>query len=237
MHSPGAANDEGGVAVEVADAAALSFALFAPDLASAHAAALAFKARLQREGEALGLRGRPAGEVLPLRGGALALLHATAKDPAAAVQAAAHELERERREPTGAAPAESDHQGSAPLARRLGMQWIALGASSVGRLSLGIGALVAGGRADRLAQADPDAEQREKAQEQLQAAFTAGAALAQPELHGEVGERGATVTLDNGVRLELRARDGDQVAFAARFARGAALNPPASTAAARCSRR
>lgn len=221
------ANDEGGVAVDVADARALSLALFAPDLPSAHAAALAFKARLEREGEALGLRGRLGGEVLPIRGGALALLRANAKDPAGAVQTAAHELERARREPSGTPSAESGQQGSSPLARRLGMQWIALGASGgTAQLALGIGALVEGGRADRVGQADPDAEQRGKVRAQLQAAFAAGGALARPELHGDVDDRGATVALDNGARLELRAREGDQVALAARFAHGAALDPP-----------
>jgi predicted Zn-dependent peptidase len=219
---------EGGVAVEVADATVVSLALAAPSLEQAHALADAFKTRIERDRHELALRGAVRGHVFALRGGALALLRVRSPGAAEVTRSAAHELERLRRErlpppPTDAPPTHDPRV----LGRRLGLRWAArTSARASAPLALGAGVLVAGGRADRLSQKDPDAAQRERARDQLQAAFADGRAQADPELHGEIDARAAQAKLDNGARIEVRARASEHMAVAVRFARGAASEPP-----------
>jgi len=217
---------EDGVTVDVADVTAISLALAAPSTARAHAAAAALKARLERE--PLGLPGPVRGHVFEVRGGALALLRVPSRDPQDVVHAAAHEIERLRHEGLPAAiPARSAAHLPLSQARRLGLRWIVQGApGSEGGLALGAGVLVAGGRADAIAKQHPDAALRERSDEQLQAAFAAGVAHANPPLDGDVADDAASVTLDNGARVEIRQRAGEQVAIAVRFARGAGDDPP-----------
>jgi predicted Zn-dependent peptidase len=213
----------GGVAVEVSAERALSLALSAPDLEQAHAATHALRTRLARDGLATGLRGH----VVSLRGGALALLRASARDPVAAVRAASHELARLRVE--GAKPQPGQPPGAAmeELVRRLGARWMTQGETAAEPgLQLGIGVLVPGGRGDQPKSADPDRALRDRSLEALEGAFEQGLALAAPALQTERDARTATAALDNGARIELRAQPGDLVAVAVRFRPGAAADPP-----------
>ena len=95
------------------------------------------------------------------------------------------------------------------------------------RLALGVGVLVAGGRADKLAQPDPDAALRERRSEQLAGRVRGRQRAARgPSCTATSTRTRAAVTLDNGARLELRAR------AATRW-----RSPCASRAARRSSRR
>jgi len=123
--------------------------------------------------------------------------------------------------------AQSTGEDLAALTRRLGMRWTTQGeAQSVGPCAIGIGVLVRGGRADRLASADPDAPLREKSRAEYDTALRAGLALAHPKLTGPVDAQKASVALDNGARIEVRQRAGEQVAIAVRFSPGAAADAP-----------
>jgi predicted Zn-dependent peptidase len=211
------------VAVEVDDKTALSLALSAPDLDSAQAAAHAIEQRLARDA----LAGDVRGHVFVVRGGALALLRVHAREPLAVLSAAAHEIERLRREGPDAKPAPPTGEDLDALTRRLALRWAThVDARSSAQLALGAGMLVAGGRGDRVAGNDPDAPQRQSWQERARAAFAAGRAFGDPRTEGRVDASSASVVLENGAHVELRRRASEQVAVALRFARGAASEPP-----------
>ncbi len=216
--------DPGDDAVQVAvdDAPALSFALAGANLASVEAAARALRARLEREALARAVRGH----VFAVRGAALGLLRVDSDQPEAVVRAAAHELERLRREGTKPAPDAPSGGDLVTLARRLGSRWSARGPVRAAALALGVGVLVAGGRADRVQLDDPDAPLRTAWQARLRDAWRAGQALADPKLSGELDQDAASVTLDNGVRIEVRRRNGEQLAASVRFGCGGRDDPP-----------
>jgi predicted Zn-dependent peptidase len=210
------------VAVAVDRVPALSLALAAPDLAAAQGAATALRERLQTEALGTAIRGN----VFAVRGAALALLRVRTSDPEAVVRAAAHELERLRREGVPTAPLQAPGDDLAALAHRVGARWSGGEQARAVELSLGVGVLVPGGRADRVKLDDPDAPLRQTWQARLEAAALAGRALAEPRLEGSHDERAASVVLDNGARVELRQRAGEQFAVAVRFGCGAASDPP-----------
>jgi hypothetical protein len=106
------------------------------------------------------------------------------------------------------------------------MRWAAHALPRPVPLAFGVGVLVAGGRADRMRLDDPDAPVRKAWLERAQAAWQEGLALGNPHTSGSADERTASMTLDNGARIELRARASEQVAIAVRFGRGAGSEPP-----------
>jgi predicted Zn-dependent peptidase len=218
-----AAPSDGGVAVDVASERALTLALAAPDLERAHAGAKALQARLTRDQVASELRGH----VFELRGGALALLRGRAAEPAAAVEAASHELARLHSEGTEAQAGYTPDASVAALVRRLGARWLVQGGTQPdAEWKLGIGVLVAGGRADQPKAEDPDRALRERTLAALQSAFELGRAQAAPELQAQRDASALTATLDNGARIELRAQPSELVAVAVRFRPGAGADPP-----------
>jgi hypothetical protein len=162
-----------------------------------------------------------------VRGGGLLLLRVQTRNGAAVVRAIGGECARIALEGAPAVVAQSAGEDLAALTRRLGMRWTTQGeAQSVAPCALGIGVLVRGGRADRLVSADPDAPLREKSQAEFTAALQAGLALGHPKLSGPVDAQKASVALDNGARIEVRQRAGEQVAIAVRFTPGAAADAP-----------
>ena len=231
----------GGVRAGVDAEAGLAIALAGPDLNTVSRASAALRARFAREGS-----GEQAvrGQALRLRGHALALLRVVDVDPERAAQLVAHELEQLRSEGLPAASAEPMPDGPQALARRLGARWAAHGAmNDAGGVSAGVGVQVAGGRADRLTQSDPDAETRKRTEEALTAAWQQGRGEAAPDT--ETSQRAGTLsaTLENGARIEVHAQPGERMAVAVRFGLGAGADPPglhgraallASTAATAC---
>jgi predicted Zn-dependent peptidase len=213
----------GSVAVDVDDRAALSLALQARDLDAARAGADALTRRLQRDVPNTTARGH----VFAVRGAALALLRVQTREPLAVVHAAAHEVERLRHEDTAVVPAPASGEDTEAFARRLAIRWATRSrAQPSAELGLGIGVLVAGGRADRLAEADPDAALRARFRDRAEEAFASGRALGAPRVDGSIDAHTASVRLDNGVHIELRQRASEQIAVALRFAHGAAAEPP-----------
>jgi predicted Zn-dependent peptidase len=216
-------NAEPGVNVEVGNSDALSVAMAATDLTQAHRAAAALQARLERSRLVSAIRGN----VFLVRGGGLVLLRMQTRNAAAVVRAVGGECARNALEGAPAVVAQPAGEDLAALTRRLGMRWTTQGeAQSVEPCAIGIGVLVRGGRADRLASPDPDAPLREKSRAELEAALRAGLALGHPTLAGPIDAQTASVTLENGARIEARQRAGEQVAIAVRFTPGAAADAP-----------
>jgi predicted Zn-dependent peptidase len=213
----------GGVAVDVDDRPALTLAFQAADLDAARAGADALTRRLQRDVPNSSVHGH----VFGVRGAALALLRVQTREPLAVAQAAAHEVERLRHEQNTVAPAPATGEDSEAFARRLATRWATRSnARPTPELGIGVGILVAGGRADRVAEADPDAALRTRWQGRADEAFASGRALGAPRSSGSVDAHAASVALENGVHIELRQRASEQVAVALRFARGAGAEPP-----------
>ena len=217
----------------IADASALSFALFAPDLAvrarrGARAQGAPASARARRSACGAARRARCSRSAAA----ALALLRAhrraTAERPVgadrrarararAARARARRRRPRARRQRIGAAGAATRHAAgsrSAANSARAGSR------SASARWSRE-GAPI--GLAQRIRTPNSARRRRRSCRRRSRRAARSRG----PSCTATSATRGATVTLDNGARLELRARDGDQVALAARFARGAALDPPA----------
>jgi predicted Zn-dependent peptidase len=71
-------------------------------------------------------------------------------------------------------------------------------------VAMGVGAIVAGGRADRTGKADPDAEVRRTAQARLTAELRRALAALAPARRGGVHDGGAAVVLENGARIDVR---------------------------------
>jgi predicted Zn-dependent peptidase len=217
---------QSGVASDVADQAGMSVAVAAPDLAGARGAAHTLRSRLERAGVATQLRGN----AFLLRGASVALLQLRADDPLAALRMVAQYVQTAQAE--GAAPA-PDRPGAPDMvtrSRRLGLRWAA--GSSAGdpppqpTIAIGAGLIVAGGRADRPASADPDKALRERWIKRAQAAWETGAASSEPRTTGDRNDAGASVSLDNGTHIALRRNAGEEVAIAIRFACGGRCDPP-----------
>jgi predicted Zn-dependent peptidase len=215
-------SEEGGVRVDVDDKPALSLAVTAPDIAQALSVSAALEARLARDG----LANVIGGHVFMIRGAAVALLRVETRAPLLAVRTAALELERLRREPPAAVPAPPSGDQLPMQTRRLGTRWFAGEAPRTLGIGLGVGMLVAGGRADRAQSEDPDAALREDMQQRAQLAWKEGRALGDPRTTGSSDEQSASVVLENGARIELRRRESEQLVVAVRFAPGASTEPP-----------
>lgn len=227
------------VRVEVDASSALSIALGAPSVALASTAAEALRSALLRDRNVV----RVTGSALSVRGGALALLRVALRDPrqdSALVRRVGHWIEVVRREGVPRA-IDSAVMPSKPLEamRWLGASFAANGTANranhdPAELRVGIGVLVRGGRADRLAAANPDAALRKNTHERLRAALREGAQLAQPELTGELDETHADIKLANGARIAVRSTlvEGVEpapemgVALSIAFAGGATTDAP-----------
>jgi predicted Zn-dependent peptidase len=104
--------------------------------------------------------------------------------------------------------------GDADPARALGELWLVRDdeASAAARtavpsgaaVAMGVGAIVAGGRADRTGKADPDAEVRRSAQARLTAELRRALAALTPARRGAEHDGGAAVVLENGARIDVR---------------------------------
>ncbi|MGD8858712.1 MAG: hypothetical protein PVI30_01780 [Myxococcales bacterium] len=221
--APAALSAEDGLEVDVGDREAVSLALWAPTLRDAATAAMRIRRRLRRNG-ALGVHGH----AFRLGGGGAALLRVDGGEPRRLVTVASHEAGLLRLEAGSREPHTTPADGLGEELHRLGMRWAARDpvADPSASPRLGIGVLVAGGRADRPREDDPDARTRQAARETLQHAMARGRAATDPKLTGEVNEAGSAVTLDNGARVAVRAAPGPRVAVAVRFADGAGSDPP-----------
>jgi len=226
---PEAADLEDRVRVEVGDGPAVSLALAAPDLATADALARALGRQLQTR---LGAQVTST-HVFSLGAGGLALLRVRGDGPQPLVASAAQLLSTLRSE--GAAPARDANAGAADVAsavRLVGQSWLSRGRDRDADAEplqprLGVGVVVAGGRADRPRLDDPDAERRDDWQGRLEAALAEGLGRAQPELQGEQDGAHAHVSLENGARIEVLRDSGPQLGLAIRFAGGAGQEPRA----------
>ena len=222
-----AAENAAALATGVDAGSALSFALRTSDVALATRAATALRDELLRSKLARGASGHASS----LRGGALAIVRVepVSKDVAELVAHAGYIVERMRIEGLGAAPLPLPRDEPIAMLRRLGVPFVAGAAQDATGTSieLGVGVLVGGARADRVAEKDPDAALRESERARLTEALRGGAALARPELDGELGEQAVTATLRNHSRVAVQALPADQVAIAVRLGEGAASDPPA----------
>jgi predicted Zn-dependent peptidase len=207
--------------------AALSLALRASDVQTATRAANVLRDELLRSK----LTRAVLGHATSLRGGGLAVVrvHAASGDFAALLSRAGYAVERMRVEGVGAAELPLPRDAPAAALRRLGLRFIAGAAPepSEADVSLGVGVLVRGARADRVTEKDPDAALRESERARLAKALQAGATLARPELDGELGEQAVSAALSNHSRVAVHVLASDQVAIAVRLSAGAASDPPA----------
>jgi predicted Zn-dependent peptidase len=212
--------------VGVDDRDRLWLALGAASLGRVQAEAEALRAELvERRGLAAHVRGHS----FAVRGGALALLELDGSDQAALLEAAGAAWARfaaEEPERTLERPAPDDLDALAAQQARV---WLGVqaGQASAGMGGLGVGVTVAGGRADRLAAADPDAELRQRTRDRLQPRFDASLASARPAVTGSRQARPLALALPNGVRLSADLGEGPRAALVVRFAGGAASDPPA----------
>ena len=213
----------GGVAVDIDDKAALSLAVSAPDLDSAQTAAYALEQRLARDANA----SMASGHVFVVRGGALALLRVQAREPLAVLSAAAHEIERLRREGSDAKPAPPTGEDLNALARRLALRWATHSDRALERAARARRRRARRGRTRRPRGARTIRMRRCARAGKNARSQHSRRSRARRAAHGRQRRRGsASVVLDNGAHIELRRRASEQVAVALRFARGAASEPP-----------
>jgi len=159
-----------------------------------------------------------------VRGGALLLARLSGADPADATRDLVRHLARVRAE--GVAPFPLDlPEAPAEAAQRLG-QAFGGGRGNPPRPVAAVGAVIAGGRGDAAANADPDAALRTRWAEILGTARAAGVSAATPHVVGDLGSLRASARTENGARIEVMRRVGDpRVAVAVRFRGGASGDP------------
>lgn len=228
-----------GTAVEVgeADWVAVATAVTHP----AHGAAIAhdvldgpLEARLTGPGSveldatAFALRG---GSLLVVRAGPVAELRSAARELALEVGRA-----RVEASPPEASPPPREDPPSA-LTRAVGEGWIVAQPSGAtadadtgddgGDVTVSLGAVVSGGRADRMDRTDPDELVRRGAEARLARVLREAHAALDPSYRGPVTGDGASVVLDNGARVEVRRRPRHRrVVVSVRVRGGAAQDPP-----------
>ncbi len=148
-------------------------------------------------------------DVFPLRGTTAVMVRGAALEPGVLVDRMREVHEETERD--AALPTPEDPRA---LARWHGARWVAGRGETSG--GLGLGALVAGGRADRLVD-DPDAPLRERVRGTLTAALADG-----PAFDGPVGESSAAARLPNGARVAGERLAGtDNLAVSVLFDGGA----------------
>jgi len=185
-------------------------------------------AEAERTGDAAGARMMVYG--FGVRGGGLVIVRMAGRRPAEAGRRLVSALGRAALEapPPQTIALPPDPRDSARL---VGNAWLSgAGVSRDGaEIAIGIGAVVAGGRADAVSESDPDAPVRERAERFLSRAVDDAWAHLSPELRGDQNDDGAAVALaDNGARVDVVRRPADtDVAVAVRFLGGGAADPPA----------
>jgi predicted Zn-dependent peptidase len=216
----------GGVKTALDAVSAVSAAAFAPDLETATALARVLSTSMALSGSAP-VKG-PAGFAVRVRGGALALARTAADEPAKVVNETAFEYGRLKKEGIRRVDVAAKGSSLSDLARDAGLKWCAQGGYPLtGTFGPGLGVLVSAGRGPQKASGtEPDAEQSERAGEQMDRAFAEGERrAAEARVTGAVETRLASVTATNGARIEVRGRQSERVAVAIGFAGGSAFDP------------
>lgn len=207
--------------VDVGDSSVLAAATLRPNLADAAHLARALVARVDADVPGSGA----SADVFPTRGGAAVIGRVRDDENAAralldhlAELAEAPSIDRDVPPPPSDVPPER--------ARWIGARWIARQDHEV-RGGLGVGAIVAGGRGDRLDATDPDAETRDAARRVLEAQLRTFSEP--PPAHGSIDDEGAELSLRNGARLFARRLAGaDRVSALVLFEGGAEDDPPSA---------
>lgn len=186
--------------VRVADATVTSVATTFETPGRAIAAARRFVARVGEGASA---------EVFPVRGGTAVLVRGGAADPSVLID----RVDELHEEPIDEAVVPVPEDGRA-LARWHGARWISGPARS--ERGLGVGAVLDGGRGDRLVD-DPDATTRDEARDRLSALVAAS-----PAPSGSIGDDRAEVQLPNHARIAaVRLPGTENVAVSVLFEGGA----------------
>lgn len=202
------------VRAEVGERGLIAAATLRPSVHDALQQARAVVARVDADrGEA-----RPSADVFPLRGGA-ALIARSHGDGSALLDHLG--------ELAGAPPVEGEDpappaEGPRALARWIGARWVAAQEASLSG-GLGVGAIIAGGRGDRLDERDPDRAAREGVRRALEAR------LVERSLgEGTIDEEHAELTV-RGARLSARRLAGASRVSAVVLFEGGSADDAAAT--------
>lgn len=202
------------VRAEVGERGLIAAATLRPSVHDALRQARAVVARVEADRSEAGA----SADVFPLRGGA-ALIARSRADGAALLDhltelASAPPLEGDDPAP----PAE----GPRALARWIGARWVAEQEAPLSG-GLGVGAIVAGGRGDRIDERDPDLATREQARRALEARLAE-----RPLGEGTIDDERAELTL-RGARISARRLSGASQVSAVVLFEGGSADDPAAT--------
>lgn len=202
------------VHVDVGDAAIVAAAILRPSIEDAALRARTLVARLDADAPG----SHPTADVFPLRGGAAIV--ARARGDGSALLDHAVEIAEEPPVDRAAMPPPGD--GPRALARWIGARWAARHDRPLER-RLGVGAILAGGRGDRMGEREPDAALREEGREALEAKLRR---RFEPPA-GSIHEGSAELELPGGGRIAIRRLEGaEDVSALTLFSGGAAEDAP-----------
>lgn len=209
---------EHGVRVAVGDEAMIAAAMLRPSVSDAERAARRLVARVDADLPG----GRASAEVFPLRGGGaiIARVRGIGDEHARVLLDHVAELAEEPAQASTDPPPPED--GPRALARWIGARW-ASRQEQPARAGIGVGAIVAGGRGDRVGEDDPDAMVREAATRTLTAVLREVTAPITIEgIDAEGGDARA-----EGVALRARRLPGaTRLSAVVLFEGGASEDPP-----------
>lgn len=211
----------------VAHEAAAGVAVAFPDFADAAALAL-------RLGETLPSSSTHGSvelsiDAFEVRGGALLVARGRSRtDPIDLAEELAMEVERSRREPIARRAASGAEDEVRGWSEGVGSRWIARSSKKGGpSRGIGVAVLVAGGRGDRLRDAEPDAATLAAATQRTEAMLDRIASEVEPSLRGRLEADHASIALENGARIEaMRLPGAARVGLVVRLAGGASEDPP-----------
>ncbi|HEY8427461.1 MAG TPA: hypothetical protein VIL20_03770, partial [Sandaracinaceae bacterium] len=207
------------VHVAVGDEDIVAAATLRPSLGDAAALAERLVARIEADLP----RGRASADAFPLRGGAALLARVAGGGEEGArvlLDHLAEVAESPALEPVELPPPQD---GPRALARWIGARWVARQEPAL-RGGIGVGAVVAGGRGDRVGAEDPDAELRAAARRALDEALRAAAT---PRVHGIDAEGGDSAVAGATVRAR-RLPGAARLSAIVLFEGGASEDPPNS---------
>lgn len=166
------------------------------------------------------------GHIFTVRGGALGLLNLEAADLQGALLRAGRVLSRMQYEPWAQRPALPQPDDLRASARALGLTFGSEGELNTSGLRFGAAlALPAGSDAGPRALPERAAREQERSA-RVQELWQSTLDQASPELHGDLDQYVAAVTLDNGARIDVQYTQAESVAIAIRVGSGAAADPP-----------
>ncbi len=199
QRAPRPTEGERGLRIEVGDDDVVAAAVLRPEVGDAARIGRRLLARLAASHPDAGA----SADAFPIRGGAALVARVHDREAAPALLDHLAELSEEPAREAPDPPAPED--GPRSLARWIGARWVSRQGDTASG-GLGVGVVVAGGRGDRVDEADPDAEVREEAQRELQGVVRT---LARgPAIEGRVDADGADARLAGGTHLTARRLPG-----------------------------